>query len=38
VVDQWQAPLDPNFTGLGRLMTDSEGRYSFTTIKPGAYP
>ena len=37
-VDQWPAPLDPNFTGLGRTVTDSEGRYHFTTIKPGAYP
>jgi protocatechuate 3,4-dioxygenase beta subunit len=37
-VDQWPAPLDPNFTGLGRTVTDSEGRYQFTTIKPGAYP
>jgi protocatechuate 3,4-dioxygenase beta subunit len=38
VVDNWPAPLDPNFTGLGRALTDSEGRYEFTTIKPGAYP
>jgi protocatechuate 3,4-dioxygenase beta subunit len=38
VVDQWPAPLDPNFTGLGRAMTDSDGRYEFTTVKPGAYP
>jgi protocatechuate 3,4-dioxygenase beta subunit len=37
-VDQWNAPLDPNFTGAGRTMTDAEGRYSFTTIRPGAYP
>jgi protocatechuate 3,4-dioxygenase beta subunit len=36
--DQHPAPIDPNFTGAGRAMTDSEGRYSFTTIKPGAYP
>ena len=36
--DQHDAPLDANFTGAGRAMTDSEGRYSFTTIKPGAYP
>jgi protocatechuate 3,4-dioxygenase beta subunit len=36
--DQWPAPLDPNFTGLGRVLTDSEGRYRFTTIRPGAYP
>ena len=38
VVDQHPAPLDPNFTGAGRCMTDSEGRYRFVTIKPGAYP
>ena len=30
-------PLDPNFTGAGRCITDSEGRYRFTTIKPAAY-
>src|SRR5690606_5352120 len=36
--DTWPAPLDPNFTGVGRMMTDVEGRYRFTTIKPGAYP
>jgi len=32
------APLDPNFSGAGRCLTDDEGRYRFTTIKPGAYP
>ncbi len=32
------APLDPNFTGVGRCFTDSEGNYRFVTIKPGAYP
>lgn len=37
-VDNHDAPLDPNFTGCGRVLTDSEGRYRFTTIKPGAYP
>ena len=36
--DQHDAPLDPNFTGAGRVVTDAEGRYQFTTIKPGAYP
>ena len=36
--DNWPAPLDPNFTGAGRCLTDSEGRYRFVTIKPGAYP
>src|SRR5574341_1404680 len=37
-VDQHPAPLDPNFTGAGRAITDEEGRYRFVTIKPGAYP
>ena len=32
------APLDPNFQGFARLVTDAEGRYRFRTIKPGAYP
>jgi len=36
--DRHPAPLDPNFTGVGRTITDAEGRYSFTTIQPGAYP
>jgi protocatechuate 3,4-dioxygenase beta subunit len=36
--DQHPAPLDPNFTGAGRCLTDSTGRYEFVTIKPGAYP
>jgi protocatechuate 3,4-dioxygenase beta subunit len=38
VVDQHEAPLDPNFTGAGRAVTDAEGRYRFVTVKPGAYP
>jgi protocatechuate 3,4-dioxygenase beta subunit len=38
VKDQWDAPLDPNFTGAGRVITDEQGRYRFTTIRPGAYP
>jgi protocatechuate 3,4-dioxygenase, beta subunit len=38
VVDGHPAPLDPNFTGAGRCLTDREGRYRFITIKPGAYP
>jgi len=37
-VDQHDAPLDPNFTGCGRAVTDSEGRYRFVTIRPGEYP
>ncbi|MBB5878448.1 MULTISPECIES: protocatechuate 3,4-dioxygenase subunit beta [Xanthomonas] len=36
--DQHDAPLDPNFTGTGQVLTDDHGRYRFTTIKPGAYP
>jgi protocatechuate 3,4-dioxygenase, beta subunit len=37
-VDQHPAPLDPNFSGAGRALTDDDGRYRFITIKPGAYP
>lgn len=36
--DQHHAPIDPNFTGVGRCLTDNEGNYHFTTIKPGPYP
>jgi len=36
--DQHPAPLDPNFTGAGRCLTDGDGGYWFTTVKPGAYP
>jgi protocatechuate 3,4-dioxygenase beta subunit len=36
--DQHDAPLDPNFLGAGRCLTDNEGRYRFMTVKPGAYP
>ncbi|MFE9328603.1 protocatechuate 3,4-dioxygenase subunit beta [Nocardia sp. NPDC052278] len=36
--DRWPAPLDPHFDGWGRCVTDAEGYYRFTTIKPGAYP
>ena len=32
------APLDPNFGGLGRCLTDAAGRYRFITIQPGSYP
>jgi protocatechuate 3,4-dioxygenase beta subunit len=38
VRDTHDAPLDPNFLGAGRLLTDEAGCYSFTSIKPGAYP
>lgn len=37
-VDQHDAPLDPNFLGTGRCLTDENGNYVFYTIKPGAYP
>ena len=36
--DRWPAPLDPHFTGAGRTLTDEDGRYSFLTVRPGAYP
>jgi protocatechuate 3,4-dioxygenase beta subunit len=36
--DRHPAPLDPNFTGAGRRLTDDDGRYRFVTLKPGAYP
>jgi protocatechuate 3,4-dioxygenase, beta subunit len=38
VVDDWDAPLDPNFTGGGRCLTDHDGAYRFVTVMPGAYP
>ena len=38
VNDQHAAPLDPNFSGAGRVVTDEAGHYKFTTVKPGAYP
>ena len=37
-VDQHHAPLDPNFHGAGRVLTDANGEYRFTSIKPGSYP
>lgn len=37
-VDDHPAPLDPNFSGAGRTLTDADGRYRFVTVKPGAYP
>ena len=37
-VDRHDAPLDPNFSGAGRCLTDADGRYRFITVKPGAYP
>jgi len=37
-VDRHDAPLDPNFTGGGRCMTNQRGEYRFMTVHPGAYP
>jgi protocatechuate 3,4-dioxygenase, beta subunit len=37
-IDRHPAPLDPNFTGAGRCLTDADGTYRFVTIKPGSYP
>ena len=37
-LDNHPAPLDPNFTGCGRLLTNDQGAYSFVSIRPGAYP
>jgi protocatechuate 3,4-dioxygenase beta subunit len=37
-VDQHNAPLDPNFTGAGRMVTNDKGEYRFVTIRPGEYP
>ncbi len=37
-MDQHDAPLDPNFSGTGRTLTDGNGEYRFTSIRPGAYP
>jgi protocatechuate 3,4-dioxygenase, beta subunit len=37
-VDQHPAPVDPNFSGVGRCLTDREGTFRFVTIKPGSYP
>jgi protocatechuate 3,4-dioxygenase beta subunit len=36
--DDHPAPVDPNFSGAGRAVTNAEGRYRFVSIKPGAYP
>jgi protocatechuate 3,4-dioxygenase beta subunit len=37
-MDHFDAPIDPNFTGIGRIVTDAEGCYKLQSIKPGAYP
>jgi protocatechuate 3,4-dioxygenase, beta subunit len=36
--DNWPAPIDPNFLGIGRCLTDETGAYRFLSIRPGAYP
>ena len=36
--DTHPAPLDPNFTGRGHVVTNDKGEFRFLTIKPGAYP
>ena len=36
--DQHDAPMDPNFTGAGRCLTDARGHYRFVSIRPGEYP
>jgi protocatechuate 3,4-dioxygenase beta subunit len=36
--DQWPGPLDPNFLGMGRCLTNEHGVYRFLTVRPGAYP
>jgi protocatechuate 3,4-dioxygenase beta subunit len=36
--DNHDAPLDPHFRGAGRMLTDANGAYRFTSIRPGAYP
>lgn len=36
--DSYLAPIDPNFGGCGRTLTDADGHYVFRTVKPGAYP
>ena len=38
VKDSYFAPLDPNFGGCGRTLTDEDGHYQFLTVRPGAYP
>lgn len=36
--DTWPSPIDPNFSGVGRCLTDGDGYFRFVTIKPGIYP
>ena len=37
-LDRHDAPVDPNFSGQARVLTDGEGQFQFRSIKPGAYP
>ena len=37
-LDSWNAPLDPNFVGKGRCLSNEQGVYRFLTVRPGAYP
>jgi protocatechuate 3,4-dioxygenase beta subunit len=37
-LDNWPGPLDPNFLGIGRCLTDEDGNYRFISVRPGAYP
>jgi protocatechuate 3,4-dioxygenase, alpha subunit len=36
--DTQEKPLEPGFSGFGRVPTDDEGQFRFTTIKPGPVP
>ena len=36
--DQWDALLDSNFSGAGRVVTYEDGAYRYVTVRPGAYP
>jgi protocatechuate 3,4-dioxygenase alpha subunit len=36
--DRRDLPLDPRFTGYGRIATGADGTYCFATVKPGAVP
>jgi protocatechuate 3,4-dioxygenase alpha subunit len=36
--DAQDKPIDAQFRGFGRCLTDAEGRFRFATIKPGRVP
>ncbi len=36
--DQQNKPVEASFSGYGRIPTDEEGKFRFTTIKPGQVP